>query len=320
MPSGLRLSRLRLLHLFFNEGSHYEIIPLRIARTRAFHVGARASGRVVGICAGCPRAAGRARRNSERREGHQRLYGHHVHKGHHEAKDATELSVQGGALVSTGNSKNLALTAGSKFRMRRAENQFSALLAANYGRGSIKGAKVDDTVGNIQGAARYDRFLGDLTLFAGLQARRDGFQGLNLRAQFDPGVGYYFVQEKTQQFWLEAGYDLLFDARTKSAIDLAAQKAPPQILSDTQTVHSARIFAGYELALETGFKLSAGLEFLQGLNETDIRRLNGTVQASAKVAEGLSMSLAFTGRYDSKPVVAENFDTVTTASLIYSFY
>jgi putative salt-induced outer membrane protein YdiY len=237
-----------------------------------------------------------------------------------EAKDATELSVQGGALVSTGNSKNLALTAGSKFRMRRAENQFSALLAANYGRGSIKGAKVDDTVGNIQGAARYDRFLGDLTLFAGLQARRDGFQGLNLRAQFDPGVGYYFVQEKTQQFWLEAGYDLLFDARTKSAIDLAAQKAPPQILSDTQTVHSARIFAGYELALETGFKLSAGLEFLQGLNETDIRRLNGTVQASAKVAEGLSMSLAFTGRYDSKPVVAENFDTVTTASLIYSFY
>ena len=254
-------------------------------------------------------------------------------KGLKEAKDATELSTSAGALLASGNARLVALTASGKFRLRRGENQFSAAGAFNYARAaSIAEDSMRTTVENLQGLARYDRFLGDVALFAQAQGRRNRFQGLDLRLNVDPGAGYYFLNEQNTLLWVEVGYDLLFDVRRDEArAQLGPDKQPvpgAPLLEKTQAVHSARLFAGYELALDTGFKLSAGLEYLQGLaasntradqTATEIYRINGTITAQAKVYGNLSMSLAFTGRYDNGALPGkEKLDTITSANLVYT--
>jgi putative salt-induced outer membrane protein YdiY len=253
-------------------------------------------------------------------------------KGLKEAKDARELSTSAGALLASGNARLVALTASGKFRLRRGENQVSAAAAANYARAAAAPDQpVDTTVENLQGLTRYDRFLGDVALFAQAQARKNRFQGLDLRLNVDPGVGYYFLNEQDTLLWVEGGYDLLFDIRNdKARTQVDADNNPidgaPR-LAKTQAVHSARLFAGYELALDTGFKLSAGLEYLQGIaatnkqgkSATDLYRLNGVVTAQAKVYGNLSMSLAFTGRYDHGALPGKDrLDTITSANLVYT--
>ncbi len=253
-------------------------------------------------------------------------------KGLKEAKDATELSVAAGTLLASGNARLVALTASGKTRVRRGENQVSGAAAFNYARAAVPNEPLTTTVENVQGLGRYDRFLGDVALFAQAQARRNRFQGLALRLNFDPGAGYYFINEQDTLLWVEAGYDLLHDvrfdaARTQVGPDGAPIPDAPR-LDKTQTVHSARLFIGHELALDTGFKLSAGLEYLQGIaatnkrpgqSATEIYRLNGNITAQAKVYDKLSMSLAFIGRYDRGALPdKERLDTITSANLVYT--
>jgi putative salt-induced outer membrane protein len=254
-----------------------------------------------------------------------------------EGKDASELSISAGAIESTGNAQLFAGTGAGKLRLRRAENQLSAAVALNYARSGAPGVPTETTVDNEQALVRYDRFLGDVALFLQSQARRDRFQGLDVRLNVDPGVGYYFVNEKESLFWVEGGYDFDFDVRREDARTvLGADNNPvlgpdgnPELLSKTQTVHSARVFVGYEQALESGFKLSAGLEYLQavyatnlpaGTSTTDVYRVNGIAAGTAKILGNLALSLAFTGRYDHAALPGkERLDTMTSASLVYTF-
>lgn len=238
-----------------------------------------------------------------------------------EAKDAMELSLSAGGLLATGNARLFAGTANSKFRLRRSDNQFSAAAAANYGRAAATPADdLETNVENYQGTARYDRFFGDVTLFLSVQGRRDRFQGLNLRGRVDPGVGYYFINEKTTLFWTEIGYDFLFDLRRSDSLDVVDDTgAVIDRLDDTEVVHSGRLFVGFDYALNDGLKLALGVEFMQGLSDTDIRRVNGTAEISAKVKDNLALAFGFTERYDSAPLPGkEELDTISTVSIVYT--
>jgi hypothetical protein len=253
-----------------------------------------------------------------------------------EGKDATELSLSAGTLNATGNARLVAATAAGKFRHRRGENQFSAAAAGNYARAGAPGTPVEVTVENMQGLARFDRFLGDVALFLQTQARRDRFQGLELRLNVDPGVGYYFVNEKTTLFWVEGGYDLGLDVRRDDSRGVVDAKKNPVLgpdgrqlrLAETQLVHSARLFVGYEQAFETGAKVSAGIEYLQGLaasnlqagtKATDIYRINGVANAQAKLFNSFSLAFGFTARFDNAALPGkEKLDTLTSASLVYT--
>ena len=97
-----------------------------------------------------------------------------------------------------GNARLFAATLGGALRWRRGDDQLKVQGAANYGQSAKGNEHWQTTVENIQGVARYDRFLGDFTLFMAVQARRDRFQGLDLRLQLDPGVAYYVVHEKDE--------------------------------------------------------------------------------------------------------------------------
>ena len=238
-----------------------------------------------------------------------------------ESKDATEVKVQAGLLTATGNSRSLAGTASSTFRMRRTANELGAAAALNYARAAaVRGEPMETTVENYQGKIRYDRFVTErIALFLSVSARRDRFQGLDLRLNIDPGVAYYFIDEKPVQFWSELGYDLQYDIRRDANLDLAL--AAGEDLEKTDVRHSVRAFAGYRHTFKEGLTLSSGLEYLQGVPETEYWRLNYDLALAVAIAGRFSLAMTFSLRYDNEPLPGvTNLDTLTALNLVYQLY
>ncbi len=246
-------------------------------------------------------------------------------------KDAAELSLALGLLAADGNSKTQAYTGAEKYRLRRGANQLKQAFAFNYARAAVADGPMQDTVRNFQGLLRFDRFLGDFTLFLSTQARNDKFQGLDARVQVDPGAAYYFINQKDRSLWTEFGYDLTADFRHQDAVDAARAKAvadgkDPQKIKETRTLHSARLYFGYDHALSDTSKLTLGLEYLQGLasNESQTAnayRVNFDTALTAKVFKALSMSTSYSLRIDSaaEQVGKKKTDQLLAATLVYTF-
>lgn len=235
------------------------------------------------------------------------------------ADDATEAKIQAGGLSASGNSRSLALTSLATVRARRGANEFSAAAAANYGRSASKPSDpIQTTIENYQGKLRYDRFVSDpLAAFASLSGRRDRFQGLDLRLNLDPGLAYYFVQNPKHQLWGEAGYDLQFDIRRDSAI--ATALAGGERLGKSKTRHSARLFAGYSNNLNEAVQFNTGVEYLQGLPDTQFWRFNWDVGLTAAIATKFSLATTFSLRYDNQPLLGiKSTDTLTAINLVYT--
>lgn len=230
------------------------------------------------------------------------------------AEDATEAQILGGGMLSSGNSRALSLTSSAQFRMRREANQLSAAAAVNYGRAAAdKTQDQTTTVENYQGRLRYDRFVSDsLAAFLALSARRDRFQGLDLRLNLDPGIAYYFVDTKPTRLWGELGYDLQHDVRRDEAI-----AAYPD-LSKSETRHSARVFGGYQQSLGESVAFNTGLEYLQAIKDTENWRLNWDASLTSKIGNNFSLASTFSLKYDHNPLPGvRRTDTMTAISLVY---
>jgi putative salt-induced outer membrane protein len=237
------------------------------------------------------------------------------------SKNATEVKVQAGALTATGNSRSLAGTASSTFRMRREANELGAAAAVNYARAAAaRGEPMETTVENYQGKVRYDRFLAErIAAFLSVSARRDRFQGLDLRMNVDPGLAYYFIDEKLVQLWAELGYDLQYDIRRDANLNIA--QAAGEELDKTDLRHSVRTFLGYRHTFKEGMTLSTGLEYLQGVPETKYWRLNYDLGLSVAIASRFSLAMTFSLRYDNAPLPGvTNLDTLTALNLVYQLY
>lgn len=240
-------------------------------------------------------------------------------KDQEDAKDATEAKLLAGGLMSTGNSRSLAATGSGLLRVRRGANQLSAAAAVNYSRSAAKpGEDMQTTVENYQGKVRYDRFVSKhVALFLSTSARRDRFQGLDLRLNLDPGVAYYFIDEKTHQLWTEVGYDLQYDVRRDDNIAAAALNG--ETVDKTEVQHSGRVFVGYSNSLNEHVKFNTGLEYLQGLPETERWRLNWDVGLSSSIGGDFSLATTFSLKYDHHPLPAvKELDTVTALNLVYT--
>lgn len=235
-----------------------------------------------------------------------------------ESKDATTANLSAGGLVSSGNSRAVAVTGGGDFRARRGSNQISAKAAANYSRSAAEGQGMQTTVENYQGKVRYDRFLAKgFAVFMAVSARRDRFQGLDLRLNVDPGLAYYFIDQDKQQLWAEAGYDLQHDIRRDQAISAALVDGV--VLGKTETRHNVRLFGGYDNKLNENVTFNTGLEYLQSVQEGESWRLNWDVGLTAALAERFSFNTTFSLKYDNNPLPdVEELDTVTAFSLVYT--
>ncbi len=248
-----------------------------------------------------------------------------------EAGDALEWDLSFGALWSTGNARSTAITGGTNFRLRRDRHQVSAMFLGNYGRAaSGPGAEPVDTVGNLQGRARYDLFLGKhWSLFGMVTARHDPFQRLDLRLNVDPGVALYVINDQKEQLRVEGGYDYQLDVRDP---DTAIQYQPNGMplydaqgelvhLPRTRTTHAARLATGYSNKRSDVIGFATELEYLQSLLEGQRWRLNWNTSVSAQLVSKLSLAATFTLRLDNDPLPqVKHVDTLSSVNLVYRFF
>jgi putative salt-induced outer membrane protein len=238
-----------------------------------------------------------------------------------EDKDGTQLKLTAGGLLAQGNARTVAATASGDFRLRRSVSQFGALAAVNYGRSAPgQGEPYATTVENYQGKVRYDYFFAPAVAgFLSVSARRDRFQGLDLRLNVDPGVAYYFIDEKAQQLWAELGYDLQHDVRRDEFVAAAALDPDVRDIEKSETRHSLRAFFGYNNAITEAVNFSTGVEYLQSVQESKDARLNVDAAIAVKVYDNLSIATTVAVKYDNNPLEGvEETDVTSALSLVYS--
>lgn len=245
-------------------------------------------------------------------------------------KQATELSIAAGGLFSSGNARTVAVTTAGKLKVRRDEHQLGVQLAANFARAGKKGESVETAVENYQGLLRYDYFFTDnIAAFLQSSARRDRFQGLDLRVNLDPGLAYYVINTKKQSLRAEGGYDLQYDVRRDAsrvqtppaAVAGAPAPAPLPLLDKTQTLHNVRLFAGYENKLYKEVGLVTGLEYLQNVSDVGTYRLVFDIGIKSNVADNLAIATTYTMRYENKPLPSvENTDSIASINLVYTLF
>ena len=244
------------------------------------------------------------------------------------AADATDASLSGGGLFTSGNSRSLTLTAGGKLRLRRGDNQFSASFFGNYGRAASKPEqRVEDTVANLQGLLRYDYFFAEsLSLFLQATGRHDKFQGLDFRLTVDPGVAAYLIDTKDQRAWVEAGLQLQYDVRNAETLAKASPPVPPPHpgvpTPPTVAFANARFYAGYENKLYDGVAFTTGVEYIQNLHQAVSRyRLNFDIGLKAKVSDKLAIATTYTMRFENQPLpTVQKADSIAAVTFIYTFF
>jgi putative salt-induced outer membrane protein len=230
-----------------------------------------------------------------------------------DSKDNTTLKLTAGGFLSQGNSRTIAATSAADFFIRRHTSAFSLLAAANYGRSApADGLPYETTVENYQLRLRYDYFFAtSVAGFFSVSGRRDEFQGLALRMNFDPGVAYYFIDEKSERLWGELGYDLQYDVRTQEFVDLGED--------ETELRHNVRLFAGYDNQLSDTLKFGGGLEYLQNVTAAENARINFDAALTAQLNQDFSIATTFSLKYDNNPLPdVEKTDLILALNLVYT--
>lgn len=249
-------------------------------------------------------------------------------------KDATELSLQAGGMSSEGNARSIAITGATNFRLRRESNQFKAAAAGNYAAASPPSPDSRDyttTVQNLQGMARYDRFIDRFVLFAQAQARNNKFAGYDIRLQLDPGVGYAIIDKSNTQLIGEVGYDFMYQANRMDArykldadknpvLDASGHKLIDPSKPESYSIHSGRAAMTLEYSFNESSKLNAALEYLQGLNDTEFYRVNLDAGITTKLGKIVAFSFGESVRFDNSAAKLgkSKTDYITTANLVFT--
>jgi hypothetical protein len=206
-----------------------------------------------------------------------------------------------------------------------------------------------ETTNNWLAKGRYDRFFTTNNAgYASAQAAADRIAG---KAFFGGGqIGYSRQLYKSAMHLAvaEIGYDFSYESYVQV----------PMMTRDAVTVHSARVFAGETLTLTPATGITASVEALFNLNKEDKAlnvstgmpgvdafkdtRVNGKLGLTTTLYKKLSVGFGFTLRYDQNPAplpipsgapagttfsptafptppFADKIDTLTEATLIYTF-
>ena len=167
---------------------------------------------------------------------------------------------------------------------------------------------------NLNAKARYDFFFTPTDgAFLATAFRWDPFAGIKRRNQFQIGYLRYFFVEEKHRFWGEIGYDLTIDY-----LGALPMMEPPE--DPHQTLHSARLFIGYENQLNEAVTYLGGVEGLLNVEDPKYVRVNWDNALRSSIAGALKVELKFRLAWDRKAKErgAEQVDTATIVSLLYT--
>jgi hypothetical protein len=202
------------------------------------------------------------------------------------------------------------------------------------------------TINNWFSKGRYDRFFTtNNSGYASAQAAADRIAGKTFYGGGQVGYSRQLVNTPRNVLVAELGYDYSYERYVQQTGKVI----------DPVSIQSARIFAGETLKLSAATGIGASVEALFNLNsegkainvDTHMpgvgafkdTRINGKVSLTTNLHKQLSIAFGFTLRYDENPAplplppglppgsmydptfvpFAEKVDTLTEASLIYTF-
>ena len=245
----------------------------------------------------------------------------HVEAAPEEApvEDVTKWQVSLGGVLQTGNTESRTIQGASLFELIRGRHGFLAEAQGSYGAAQVDETtdEFEDTARNVRLRLRYDFFLTNLdAIFAALVFRHDPFAGLDYRAQGQLGYARYVFREENHRLWGEIGYDITYDNYDP---DPLIDPMTMMELEGTATVHSARLFAGYENIKDENLQFRTGLEVLINVQDAEDVRLTWDSSLRTGLAGRLQLELKFLLQLDNVPVPGnESLDTTTQLNLIYT--
>ena len=247
-------------------------------------------------------------------------------------EDDVRLELTAGSALAYGNARNLAINVGGNFQLHLGQHALLAQIGWVYGKSSQRDmdthvyADWTDTANNLTWQLRYDFFLDrDDSLFIAHHGRRDPFAQLLPRLGVQAGYRRNLVNEENHRFWVEIGYDLTYD-RFSEKLDIG--NPDPSI---DRTLHSARLFIGYDNHINEVLTYQTGLEALMTIDRPEHWRFQWINQLRSKIADWLQISLNLTGRFDSQPPgqaqawqqqvnpAVQMLDVLVTLNLVGSF-
>lgn len=244
------------------------------------------------------------------------------------SNDELTWALNAGATINTGNTKAYLINTGTRLRLVRGIHAVTTEFNFNVGRAKVLVDTVTPnlvdpmmppilgqreewttTAQNINAKLRYELYMTEMdALFAGEIFRWDRFAGLDSRFQTQLGYQRHFIRVEKHRMWVEAGYDLTLD-----------NYQPESVTPNTDTVHAARLMAGYNNELNEHALFLTELEALFNVEELEDVRVNYMLGLRTTLAESLKAELTFTARFDNVPVEgAAELDTLTQVNLIYS--
>jgi hypothetical protein len=265
-----------------------------------------------------------------------------------EKKEEVEwkAAAQASLLILTGNSRVTTFAGGATASRKAHGNKFALEAGAAYARSSILLATDQNADGMIQEGelsrpsqtttrswmtkGRYDRFLTEnnsLYGAAGLMSDRPA--GKDLVANGQVGYSRQIYKDAMHLLLGEVGYDYSYENL---------------VVGDGLSIHSLRVFAGYQGKLTGQTQLDISGEGLFNLNSLDTptgdvsafhdNRLLGKLALTTNLTQAVSFRFAFEARDDSHPAprpplalpyaagfipAADELDTKTEATLIVNF-
>lgn len=247
-------------------------------------------------------------------------------------EDDIRLALTAGTALAYGNARNLAVNLGGEFVLRLDQHSLYAGINWVYGLASLRDPDTadfrdwEDTTNNLTWKLRYDLFLSDDdALFIVHHGRRDPFAELRPRLGVQVGYMRNFVREEKHRLWGEIGYDFTYD-RFGKLLDVGGGQT-----STDRTMHSLRLFLGYDNRLNDVLTYTTGFEALMRVDRPEHWRFEWVNQVRSKLSDWLQVSIDVTGRLDSLPPgqaeawneqpgqATQMFDLITTLNLVGNF-
>ncbi len=266
---------------------------------------------------------------------------------------------KGGMLITGGNSQSKNFTFGVNASRKEGSNKLALEGGLAYGTSNNSVATVDATntivevqrkevvsTNNWAAKGRYDRFITDNnTFFASGLAAADKIAGKSFFGGGQLGYSRQLWKDDMHTLVAELGYDFSYESYV----------APG---TDAVSIHSARVFVGETLSLTKETGITASVEALFNLNKEDKAidandgstgvdafkdtRVNGKISLTTNLWKSLSFGFGFGFKYDQNPAprpipsgapagttwpaeywslaYAQHWDTITEATLIYTFF
>ena len=205
-----------------------------------------------------------------------------------------------GFSLTSGNSDTMLLTAIIKTEKKGPRDEWG------FGAGGAYGEN-DSVVNNnyIQGYGQYNRLLSDRWfLYGRADALHDEIADVNYRVSLSPGVGYYFIKNKTTSLAGEVGPGVVIEERG----------------GDDSTYATLRVAARFEHKFSEHARMWAKAEYLPEISDFGNYLLNSELGVGATLTKKLELTVLLVDNYASEPAKdRKNNDLKLVTGITYKF-